>query len=104
VLTGADGVRYPLGRLAVGDHHVIDGAGRPHPRRFALGAWVGRGLGTSGFTRPRANAAPLRTGDAPARAMVPAEERGNRGAPVTGPGTAGRCTAGQRRVATCRAR
>jgi hypothetical protein len=83
VLTGADGVRSPLGRLAVRDHHVIDAAGQPHPRRFALGAWVGRGFGTSGFTRPRTNAAPLRTGDALARAVLravlravmPAEER-----------------------------
>jgi hypothetical protein len=70
VLTGADGVRYPLGRLATHDHRLIDAAGRPHPRRFALGAWVGRSFGTSGFTRPCTNAAPFRVGDALARAVL----------------------------------
>jgi hypothetical protein len=70
VLTGADGVRYPLGRIAALDHRLVDAGGRPHPRRFALGAWVGRSFGTSGFTRPCTNAAPFRVGDALARAVL----------------------------------
>jgi FAD-NAD(P)-binding len=69
-LAAPDGTRYPLGKLAVRDGRLVTAAGRTHPRRFALGSWVGRGFAVVGFTRPRTNALPFRLADALARAAL----------------------------------
>ncbi|WP_330456935.1 FAD/NAD(P)-binding protein [Streptomyces sp. NBC_00820] len=68
----ADGaVETPDGLLRVdpGDGRVLDGAGRPHPRRFALGPYTdGRTPGA--FTRPRTGGPAFRQNDATARAAL----------------------------------
>ncbi|WP_329519933.1 FAD/NAD(P)-binding protein [Spirillospora sp. NBC_01491] len=69
-LVGADGTPYPLGRLAVRGHRLVDARGRAHPRRYALGARVGQGLLMAGFNRPRANGSSFRTADALARTIL----------------------------------
>ncbi|MEU9333711.1 FAD/NAD(P)-binding protein [Streptomyces sp. NPDC048290] len=61
----------PDGLLAVdpADGRVLDRAGRPHPRRFALGPPTdGRGAGA--FTRPRTGGPAFRQNDATARAVL----------------------------------
>jgi hypothetical protein len=70
VLTGPDGAVYPLGRLRVENGRLVNGSGRPHPRRFALGHWVGRGFAIAGFARPRTNAMPFRIADNLARDIL----------------------------------
>jgi hypothetical protein len=67
VLTDPDGTAYPLGKLAVRDGRLLDAGGRPHPKRFALGSWAGRGFAIIGFTRPHTNALSFRLADALAR-------------------------------------
>jgi hypothetical protein len=71
-LADGDGRRYPLGKLRVRepDLRVVDAAGTVHPRRFALGAWVGRGFTIAGFTRPRTNAISFRIADHLARTVL----------------------------------
>ncbi|MFJ6659220.1 FAD/NAD(P)-binding protein [Streptomyces sp. NPDC091377] len=68
----ADGAAAtPDGLLAVDpdDGRVLDRAGRPHPRRFALGPHTdGRGAGA--FTRPRTGGPAFRQNDATARAVL----------------------------------
>jgi hypothetical protein len=68
----ADGVRAtPAGLLAVSpdDGRILDRAGRPHPRRFALGPHTdARAAGA--FTRPRTNSPAFRQNDATARAVL----------------------------------
>ncbi|MFE4667797.1 FAD/NAD(P)-binding protein [Streptomyces sp. NPDC056716] len=68
----ADGAAAtPDGLLAVdpADGRVLDRAGRPHPRRFALGPHTdGRGAGA--FTRPRTGGPAFRQNDATARALL----------------------------------
>ncbi|MEU2793003.1 FAD/NAD(P)-binding protein [Streptomyces sp. NPDC007100] len=59
------------GLLAVDPHdsRVLDRAGRPHPRRFALGPYTdARSAGA--FARPRTNAPSFRQNDATARALL----------------------------------
>lgn len=59
------------GLLAVDplDSRVLDRAGRPHPRRFALGPYTdARSAGA--FARPRTNAPSFRQNDATARALL----------------------------------
>ncbi|MFJ5263050.1 FAD/NAD(P)-binding protein [Streptomyces sp. NPDC088387] len=61
----------PAGLLAVdpADGRVLDRAGLPHPRRFALGPHTdGRGAGA--FTRPRTGGPAFRQNDATARAVL----------------------------------
>jgi FAD-NAD(P)-binding len=71
-LADGDGRRYPLGKLHVRepDLRLVDSAGTVHPRRFALGAWVGRGFTTAGFTRPGSNAISFRMADRLARTVL----------------------------------
>ncbi|MGW2521981.1 FAD/NAD(P)-binding protein [Streptomyces sp. NPDC001617] len=68
----ADGAtETPEGLLRVepGDGRVLDRAGRPHPRRFALGPFTdGRTPGA--FTRPRTGGPAFRQNDAAARAVL----------------------------------
>ncbi|MDN3351997.1 FAD/NAD(P)-binding protein [Actinomadura sp. DC4] len=72
VLTGPDGVSYVLGKLALRDGRLLRADGGAHPRRFALGAWAGRGFAIAGFTRPRTNALSFRLADALARDVLAA--------------------------------
>ncbi|MBC2866599.1 FAD/NAD(P)-binding protein [Streptomyces mexicanus] len=56
-------------RVDPADGRVLDRAGRPHPRRFALGPFTdGRTPGA--FTRPRTGGAAFRQNDATARAAL----------------------------------
>ncbi|MGW4276326.1 FAD/NAD(P)-binding protein [Streptomyces seoulensis] len=68
----ADGAaETPDGLLRVdrADSRILDGAGRPHPRRFALGPFTdGRTPGA--FTRPRTGGPAFRQNDATARAAL----------------------------------
>ncbi|GII89117.1 adenylate cyclase [Sphaerisporangium siamense] len=70
ILTAQDGTPYPLGRLRVENNRLVNASGKPHPRRFALGHWVGRGFTITGFARPSTNALPFRTADALARQIL----------------------------------
>ncbi|MET9294625.1 FAD/NAD(P)-binding protein [Streptomyces sp. NPDC003077] len=51
------------------DGRVLDGAGRPHPRRFALGPHA-EGGSAGAFTRPHTNGPAFRQNDATARALL----------------------------------
>ncbi len=59
------------GLLAVdpGDGRVLDRAGQPHPRRFALGPHTDA-RASGAFARPRTNAPAFRQNDATARALL----------------------------------
>lgn len=59
------------GLLAVdpADSRVLDGGGRPHPRRFALGPFT-TARGSGAFTRPRTGGPAFRQNDAAARAAL----------------------------------
>ncbi|WP_282089108.1 FAD/NAD(P)-binding protein [Streptomyces tendae] len=68
----ADGAAAtPDGLLAVDrvDGRVLDRAGRPHPRRFALGPHTDA-RGSGAFTRPRTGGVAFRQNDATARAVL----------------------------------
>ncbi|UNO42879.1 FAD/NAD(P)-binding protein [Streptomyces sp. MST-110588] len=68
----ADGAAAtPGGLLAVdpADARILDRAGRPHPRRFALGPYTDARAATA-FARPRTNAPAFRQNDAAARALL----------------------------------
>ncbi|WP_399883283.1 FAD/NAD(P)-binding protein [Streptomyces sp. BBFR51] len=68
----ADGAATtPDGLLAVDrtDGRVLDRAGRPHPRRFALGPHTDA-RGSGAFTRPRTGGVAFRQNDATARAAL----------------------------------
>ncbi|MFJ3643214.1 FAD/NAD(P)-binding protein [Streptomyces sp. NPDC090108] len=66
---GAAGTPDGLLRVDPGDGRVLDGAGRPHPRRFALGPFTdARTAGA--FTRPRTGGPAFRQNDATARAAL----------------------------------
>jgi len=71
-LADEDGGHYPLGKLRVQepDLRLVDATGAAHPRRFALGAWVGRGFTVAGFTRPGSNAVSFRIADRLARTVL----------------------------------
>ncbi|MFJ4651862.1 FAD/NAD(P)-binding protein [Nocardia sp. NPDC088792] len=74
-LSDPDGRRYPTGGLDVArdSHAVLDAAGRPHPRRFAVGVpteavhWV-----TAAGPRPGVNSVTLSDNDGIARAILAA--------------------------------
>ncbi|WP_369388349.1 FAD/NAD(P)-binding protein [Streptomyces sp. CG1] len=51
------------------DGRILDGAGRPHPRRFALGPYT-EARTAGAFTRPRTGGAAFRQNDATARAVL----------------------------------
>ncbi|MEU5103476.1 MULTISPECIES: FAD/NAD(P)-binding protein [unclassified Streptomyces] len=61
----------PAGLLAVSpdDARILDRAGRPHSRRFALGPHTDA-RASGGFARPRTNAPAFRQNDATARALL----------------------------------
>ena len=61
--SGSSGVREP-------DLRLVDATGAVHPRRFALGAWVGRGFTIAGFARPGSNAISFRIADRIARTAL----------------------------------
>ncbi|MEU2223971.1 FAD/NAD(P)-binding protein [Streptomyces sp. NPDC018347] len=68
----ADGAaETPDGLLRVdpGDGRILDGAGRPHPRRFALGPYTDN-RAPGAFTRPRTGGPAFRQNDATARAVL----------------------------------
>lgn len=68
----ADGAATtPTGLLAVApaDGRILDRAGLPHPRRFALGPHTDARSGGA-FARPRTNAPAFRQNDATARALL----------------------------------
>ncbi|RSN47187.1 adenylate cyclase [Amycolatopsis sp. WAC 04197] len=71
VLDPVTGDRLLAGRIhtRVSDGRMLDGEGRPHPRRFALGPHTSaRSAGA--FTRPRTNALPFRQNDIVAREIL----------------------------------
>ncbi|MFB7507488.1 FAD/NAD(P)-binding protein [Streptomyces broussonetiae] len=68
----ADGAaETPEGLLRVdpGDGRVLDGAGRPHPRRFALGPYTDART-PGAFTRPHTGGPAFRQNDATARSVL----------------------------------
>jgi hypothetical protein len=66
---GADATPDGLLRVDPVDGRVLDRAGRPHPRRFALGPHTDvRGAGA--FVRPRSGGPAFRQNDAAARAAL----------------------------------
>ncbi|MEV5387012.1 FAD/NAD(P)-binding protein [Streptomyces sp. NPDC052721] len=56
-------------RVDPGDGRVLDRAGRPHPRRFALGPYTDT-RAPGAFTRPRTGGPAFRQNDATARAVL----------------------------------
>ena len=65
-----EGIVVNTGKLLVtSDLRIIDAAGRPHERRFALGIHTSRPASGT-FARPRTNALPFRQNDAVARAVL----------------------------------
>ncbi|MER5861037.1 FAD/NAD(P)-binding protein [Streptomyces sp. NPDC059688] len=56
-------------RVDPGDGRILDGAGRPHPRRFALGPYTDART-PGAFTRPRTGGPAFRQNDAVARAVL----------------------------------
>ncbi|WEO98314.1 FAD/NAD(P)-binding protein [Streptomyces sp. FXJ1.172] len=56
-------------RVDPGDGRVLDGAGRPHPRRFALGPYTDART-PGAFTRPRTGGPAFRQNDATARTAL----------------------------------
>ncbi|MFF7754882.1 FAD/NAD(P)-binding protein [Streptomyces sp. NPDC007971] len=56
-------------RVAPADGRILDGAGRPHPRRFALGPYTDART-PGAFTRPRTGGPAFRQNDATARAAL----------------------------------
>lgn len=66
-----DGSRHATGMLAVNGHdlRVLHATGRPHARRFAVGAPTNRRLAGT-FSRPRTNAIGFRQTDALARTIL----------------------------------
>lgn len=56
-------------RVDPGDGRILDRAGRPHPRRFALGPFTD-GRTSGAFTRPRTGGPAFRQNDATARAAL----------------------------------
>ncbi|MFE5036281.1 FAD/NAD(P)-binding protein [Streptomyces sp. NPDC056683] len=56
-------------RVDPADGRILDGAGRPHPRRFALGPFT-NGRTPGAFTRPRTGGPAFRQNDATARAAL----------------------------------
>jgi hypothetical protein len=65
------GARLPSGRIhtRVSDSRVLDGTGRPHPHRFAVGPHTSA-RSAAAFTRPRTNALSFRQNDAVAREIL----------------------------------
>jgi hypothetical protein len=68
---GGDGYRWRSGYLTVdrATMQLLDRLGRPHPRRFALGANTSSGRGGA-FARPRTNAPAFRQNDGAARTIL----------------------------------
>ncbi|MER6079029.1 FAD/NAD(P)-binding protein [Streptomyces sp. NPDC001833] len=56
-------------RVDPADGRILDGGGRPHPRRFALGPFT-NGRTPGAFTRPRTGGPAFRQNDATARAAL----------------------------------
>lgn len=65
------GALLPSGRIhtRVADSRLLDGTGRPHPHRFAVGPHTSA-RSAAAFTRPRTNAASFRQNDAVAREIL----------------------------------
>lgn len=65
------GALLPSGRIhtRVSDSRLLDGAGNPHPRRFAVGPHTSA-RSAAAFTRPRTNAMSFRQNDAVAREIL----------------------------------
>jgi hypothetical protein len=71
VLDPVSGAELRSGRIhtRVADSRLLDGAGKPHPRRFALGPHTSA-RSAAAFTRPRTDALPFRQNDALAREVL----------------------------------
>lgn len=71
VLDDGAGFRHQTGllRVVVEDGRIVDAAGEPHPRRYALGPYT-TARSTAAFARPKTNAAGFRQNDATARAIL----------------------------------
>ncbi|MFJ7211354.1 FAD/NAD(P)-binding protein [Amycolatopsis sp. NPDC098790] len=73
------GALLPSGRIhtRVSDSRLLDGTGRPHPHRFAVGPHTSA-RSAAAFTRPRTNASSFRQNDAVAREILAlvSEEQG----------------------------
>jgi hypothetical protein len=54
----------------VENSRLVNASGETHPRRFALGHWVGKGFSLAGFAKPRTNAFPFRIADDVARDIL----------------------------------
>lgn len=65
------GARLPSGRIhtRVSDSRLLDGTGRPHPHRFAVGPHTSA-RSAAAFSRPRTNAPSFRQNDAVAREIL----------------------------------
>ncbi|WIY04697.1 FAD/NAD(P)-binding protein [Amycolatopsis mongoliensis] len=65
------GALLPSGRIhtRVSDSRLLDGTGRPHPHRFAVGPHTSA-RSAAAFTRPRTNASSFRQNDAVAREIL----------------------------------
>ncbi|SEB38232.1 FAD-NAD(P)-binding [Amycolatopsis tolypomycina] len=65
------GASLPSGRIhtRVSDSRLLDGTGRPHPHRFAVGPHTSA-RSAAAFTRPRTNALSFRQNDAVAREIL----------------------------------
>jgi hypothetical protein len=65
------GALLPSGRIhtRVSDSRLLDGTGRPHPHRFAVGPHTSA-RSAAAFTRPRTNALSFRQNDAVAREIL----------------------------------
>ncbi|MFD4603214.1 FAD/NAD(P)-binding protein [Streptomyces sp. NPDC058464] len=70
-LHAGEAAETPDGLLRVdpADGRILDGGGRPHPRRFALGPFT-NGRTPGAFTRPRTGGPAFRQNDATARAAL----------------------------------
>ena len=69
VLDRTAGLGSGLLQVSTVDDRLLDAAGRPHPRRFAVGPFVSS-RGAAAFARPRTNAPSFRQNDAVARTLL----------------------------------
>jgi hypothetical protein len=69
ILPGAGGERTTGRIMTSATGHLVDAAGRPHPRRFALGPHTSS-RSPGAFARPRTNAVGFRQNDAVARQVL----------------------------------
>lgn len=69
VVSGAGSFRHGMLRVDPADARVIDAAGRPHPRRWAIGPFTDAPF-AGAFSRPKTNALSFRENDRVAQAVI----------------------------------